>query len=303
MRFGKRRALPLALPLAVVLGLGLGSAKPAQADWPSTRFRDGPCLQLHDRWPIHGAAGPVRSLRQGLRRRRPKVPGRCQRPATRVVGWSRVKAPRSGRRQRLWSKRMRGGWRLPSGNGGSDCGVAGCFGGMSCGLLGHRKGADGGSWLQRRRGRLCDHRGWAQRVSSGQSRRVSRSAGSRAAMSAASTRTWASSPATRVADSAVAAVAARAAATDTDSVTARAAARSVEARAAGTASAEKEADSARICTASWRRWQVGLHRPKMKWFVGAGGPVPFTPGYVPYIVTTRSPRDFFAFPPMNPNAP
>jgi hypothetical protein len=44
-----------------------------------------------------------------------------------------------------------------------------------------------------------------------------------------------------------------------------------------------------------------VHRPKMKWFVGPGGPVPLTPGYVPYIVTTRSPRDFFAFAPMNPN--
>jgi hypothetical protein len=46
-----------------------------------------------------------------------------------------------------------------------------------------------------------------------------------------------------------------------------------------------------------------LQHPKMKWFVGAGGPVPLTPGYVPYIVATRSPRDFFAFPPMNPNDP
>jgi hypothetical protein len=48
---------------------------------------------------------------------------------------------------------------------------------------------------------------------------------------------------------------------------------------------------------------AGLYHPKMKWFVGAGGPVPLTPGYVPYIVSTRSPRDFFAFPPMNPNDP
>ncbi len=46
-----------------------------------------------------------------------------------------------------------------------------------------------------------------------------------------------------------------------------------------------------------------LHQPKVEYFVGAGGPVPLTPGYVPYIVTTRSPRDFFAFPPMNPDAP
>ena len=47
----------------------------------------------------------------------------------------------------------------------------------------------------------------------------------------------------------------------------------------------------------------GLHAPKMPYFLGAGGPVPITPGYVPYIVSTRSPRDFFSFPPMNPNDP
>jgi hypothetical protein len=44
-----------------------------------------------------------------------------------------------------------------------------------------------------------------------------------------------------------------------------------------------------------------FNRPRVSWFLGAGGPVPITPGYVPYIVATRSPRDFFAFPPMNPN--
>jgi hypothetical protein len=46
-----------------------------------------------------------------------------------------------------------------------------------------------------------------------------------------------------------------------------------------------------------------LHHQKVEYFVGAGGPVPLTPGYVPYIVATRSPRDFFAFPPMNPFDP
>jgi hypothetical protein len=46
-----------------------------------------------------------------------------------------------------------------------------------------------------------------------------------------------------------------------------------------------------------------FHRPKISWFLGAGGPVPLTPGYVPYIVVTRSPRDYFSFPPMNPNDP
>ncbi len=43
--------------------------------------------------------------------------------------------------------------------------------------------------------------------------------------------------------------------------------------------------------------------PKVDYFVGAGGPVPITPGYVPYINVTRSPRDFFSFPPMNPYDP
>ena len=43
-----------------------------------------------------------------------------------------------------------------------------------------------------------------------------------------------------------------------------------------------------------------LGHDKIKWFKGAGGPVPLTPGYVPYVNVTRSPRDFFAFPPMTP---
>lgn len=43
-----------------------------------------------------------------------------------------------------------------------------------------------------------------------------------------------------------------------------------------------------------------LHRGEIKYFTGPGGPVPLTPGYVPYVVTTRSPRDYFAFPPFVP---
>ena len=46
-----------------------------------------------------------------------------------------------------------------------------------------------------------------------------------------------------------------------------------------------------------------LHKNKIKYFVGAGGPVPLTPGYSPYVVTTRSPRDFFSFPPYTPDTP
>ncbi|MGP0063858.1 MAG: hypothetical protein ACLQGP_09700, partial [Isosphaeraceae bacterium] len=46
-----------------------------------------------------------------------------------------------------------------------------------------------------------------------------------------------------------------------------------------------------------------LHHKKIDYFMGAGGPVPITPGYVPYVNVTRSPRDFFSFPPMNPFDP
>lgn len=42
---------------------------------------------------------------------------------------------------------------------------------------------------------------------------------------------------------------------------------------------------------------------RVEYFVGPGGPVPITPGYVPYINPVRSPRDFFSFPPMNPYDP
>lgn len=43
-----------------------------------------------------------------------------------------------------------------------------------------------------------------------------------------------------------------------------------------------------------------LGHDKIKWFNGPGGPVPLTPGYVPYVNVVRSPREFFSFPPMNP---
>jgi hypothetical protein len=42
-----------------------------------------------------------------------------------------------------------------------------------------------------------------------------------------------------------------------------------------------------------------LHIGDIDYFLGPGGPVPLTPGYVPYVVTTRSPRDYFAFPPFS----
>jgi hypothetical protein len=42
------------------------------------------------------------------------------------------------------------------------------------------------------------------------------------------------------------------------------------------------------------------HAGKVEYFVGPGGPVPITPGYVPYVISTRSPRDFLSFPPYTP---
>ena len=43
------------------------------------------------------------------------------------------------------------------------------------------------------------------------------------------------------------------------------------------------------------------HKGDIKYFVGPGGPVPLTPGYVPYVNPVRSPRDFLAFPPYTPD--
>jgi hypothetical protein len=43
-------------------------------------------------------------------------------------------------------------------------------------------------------------------------------------------------------------------------------------------------------------WKAGIGG--VEYFVGPGGPVPITPGYVNYVVPVRSPRDFFAFPPF-----
>jgi hypothetical protein len=45
-------------------------------------------------------------------------------------------------------------------------------------------------------------------------------------------------------------------------------------------------------------YRTGLAHDRVDYFVGPGGPVPLTPGYVPYVVPVRSPRDFFAFPPF-----
>jgi hypothetical protein len=58
------------------------------------------------------------------------------------------------------------------------------------------------------------------------------------------------------------------------------------------------------CLAGLHSKLAGLfNHQKVEYFVGPGGPVPLTPGYVPYIVPTRSPRDYFSFPPMNPFDP
>jgi hypothetical protein len=42
-----------------------------------------------------------------------------------------------------------------------------------------------------------------------------------------------------------------------------------------------------------------IHKHDVQYFVGPGGPVPITPGYVNYVNPVRSPRDFLAFPPFS----
>ena len=92
-----------------------------------------------------------------------------------------------------------------------------------------------------------------------------------------------------------------------ESVTSAAAAAGRDAGSAassGTSRASSAADAAAPVAASAARrsrsWAALLHKNKIKYFVGPGGPVPITPGYVPYVITTRSPRDFLAFPPFTP---
>ncbi len=45
------------------------------------------------------------------------------------------------------------------------------------------------------------------------------------------------------------------------------------------------------------------HKGEIKYFTGPGGPVPLTPGYVPYVNVTKSPRDYFAYPPFSDQFP
>ena len=112
----------------------------------------------------------------------------------------------------------------------------------------------------------------------------------------------------RMAVAASAAAMAAAPAEGVESVTSAAAAAGRDAGSAAS-SGTSRASSAAVAAApvaasaarrsrSWARRL--LHKNKIKYFVGPGGPVPITPGYVPYVITTRSPRDFLAFPPFTP---
>ena len=114
------------------------------------------------------------------------------------------------------------------------------------------------------------------------SRRASRSAASRAARSWDDIRTWAICCTTADADSAEEQVADRAA----ELARARAAhfAEAEVARAAWEDTSPATEAWARLFTASSLRSAASLCGPRMSWFLGAGGPVPLTPGYVPYIV-------------------
>ncbi len=191
------------------------------------------------------------------------------------------------------------------GHGGSDCGVAGCFGGMNCGLLGHGKhgggSTDGGSGAP----------GYATTISG----------------PSAQTGPIASAQACGQADCAIGGKHSHLGHLGGHSNSGLCGDPSCgigfgHRHGNGNAIADDGQGGCSFCGGKGcshclgkggglgsmvhgklASLAAGLHKPKVKWFVGPGGPVPLTPGYVPYIVSTRSPRDFFAFPPMNPNDP
>ena len=120
------------------LGLGLGSAKQAQAEF-HTIPRLSPAYDYHDRRRIHGSAGSVRSLRQGLRRRCSEM----HRPASRPIcaglcgrfshGMARATAAGDGAGADPAAT-------APSGTTAARAAASRAASvGSSCGILGHRK--------------------------------------------------------------------------------------------------------------------------------------------------------------------
>jgi len=304
MRFGKWRALMLAFSLAFAVGVGFGPAKPVQAGWPDYTI---PRL------------APAYDFTKGGEYMAPPIPyghyakdyvGSAQKHLGGISGHLHGMLGSlhhgQGDGNGCGHKGCGGDGTGCGGafghGGGSDCGVAGCFGGMSCGLLGHRKHDGGGT---------VDWNGGAAGYA------TTMGGPSAQAGPVPSIQSACGQPGCNIGGR-------HAHLGQIDGNTScglcggggcgscRGGGHGLSngdggcpfcgGKGCGHCLGGKGAGLSSMVHGKLASLASGLYRPKMKWFVGAGGPVPLTPGYVPYIVTTRSPRDFFAFPPMNPDA-
>ncbi len=299
MRFGNWRALMLAFSLAFAVGVGFGPAKPAQAGWPDCTI---PRLS------------PAYDFTKGGEYMAPPVP--YGHYAKDYVGSAQKHlAGVSGHLHGLLGSLHHGegdgngcGHKGCGGNGcggafghdgGSDCGVAGCFGGMSCGLLGHRKHGGAGS--------VVDWDGGAAGYA------TTTGGPSAQSLPIPSSQSACGQPGCNIGgrhahlgqvggNSGCGVCGGGGCGSCRGIGNGDGGCSFCGGKGCGHCLGGKGGGLGSMVHGKLASLVSGLHHPKMKWFVGPGGPVPLTPGYVPYIVTTRSPRDFFAFPPMNPDA-
>ena len=292
MCFGTSRALPLALSFAA-LTVGLGLSREAQAQW-----------DLH----TIPRLVPAYNYKTGGEFMAPPVPyghyakdyvGDAQKCIACLMG--RFCSLHSGHGHGHGDGGDPDGAAAGNGggyfhNGGSDCGVPGCFGGINCGLLGHHKHGGSADYVAGAPGYATTVGGpsaQAWPVPSGQAACGLAGCNVNSKHSHKGSHSYCGDPGCGIG----------------------------YAHSHGQGSGDPQGGcpycGGKGCSHCFGKHgglcsklhdklaslTAGLCGPKVKWFVGAGGPVPLTPGYVPYIVTTRSPREFFAFSPMNPNDP
>jgi hypothetical protein len=288
MRFRTWRALPLALSLAA-LGLGLGTTTRAQAQWS---FHTIP------------RTSPAYNYTTGGEYMAPPVPyghyakdyvGAAYKQAAMVKGHVLGKFTGLGMGHHGDGDCDGCGAGVFGQHGGSGCGEPGCFGGMSCGILGHGKhGGGSGEWGAGMAGYATTMNGVSAQsapIASGQM------ACGQSGCNIGGKHSHLGHTGSGTCGDPGCGIGFAHGHGNGDGGCGFCGGKGCM-NCLGKGGGHLAAIHGKLASLA-----AGLHHPKMKWFVGPGGPVPLTPGYVPYIVTTRSPRDFFAFPPMNPNDP
>jgi len=296
MRFGNSRGMPLALSLAVALGLGVGCASRAQADglpFPHTIPRTVAAYDFTTGGPYKAPPVPYGHYAKDYLADADKALG-CV--SCRLHALAGGGGPGHGLFHHGHGDGNFDGDGCGHGHGsgsfghegGTPCGVAGCGGGIGCGLLGHH-GQPGGA-----AGYACTEvQPTAQAVAKPSAQSVCGQPGCKL-----TTRHWHTGQV------------ASASGLCGDPGCGQSHGHGFG-HGQGTGCGFCGGKGCGHCLSGLgsrlhgklASLVGGLNKPKTSWFLGAGGPVPLTPGYVPYVVATRSPRDFFAFAPMNPNAP